>query len=52
MHERKSIMAKHVDAFIALPGGHGTMEELLEVIASSKLGIHDKLVSLFSLSTR
>ncbi|XP_052115248.1 cytokinin riboside 5'-monophosphate phosphoribohydrolase LOG1-like isoform X2 [Arachis duranensis] len=42
MHERKSIMAKHADAFIALPGGYGTMEELLEVIAWSQLGIHDK----------
>ncbi|XP_038975586.1 probable cytokinin riboside 5'-monophosphate phosphoribohydrolase LOG4 isoform X2 [Phoenix dactylifera] len=42
MHERKSEMAKHADAFIALPGGYGTMEELLEIIAWSQLGIHDK----------
>ncbi|KAJ1400306.1 LOG family [Sesbania bispinosa] len=48
MHERKSIMAKHADAFIALPGGYGTMEELLEVIAWSQLGIHDKPVGLLN----
>ncbi|XP_027341934.1 probable cytokinin riboside 5'-monophosphate phosphoribohydrolase LOGL6 isoform X2 [Abrus precatorius] len=42
MHERKSIMYEQADAFIALPGGYGTMEELLEVIAWSQLGIHDK----------
>ncbi|RYR29065.1 hypothetical protein Ahy_B01g053356 [Arachis hypogaea] len=35
-----------------LSGGYGTMEELLEVIAWSQLEIHDKLVRLFSLSTR
>ncbi|XP_054814252.1 probable cytokinin riboside 5'-monophosphate phosphoribohydrolase LOG4 [Prosopis cineraria] len=48
MHERKSEMAKHADAFIALPGGYGTMEELLEVIAWSELGIHDKPVGLLN----
>ncbi|XP_014493818.1 cytokinin riboside 5'-monophosphate phosphoribohydrolase LOG1 [Vigna radiata var. radiata] len=48
MHERKSVMAKHADAFIALPGGYGTMEELLEVIAWSQLGIHDKPVGLLN----
>ncbi|KAI4333123.1 hypothetical protein L6164_017967 [Bauhinia variegata] len=48
MHERKAEMAKHADAFIALPGGYGTMEELLEVIAWSQLGIHDKPVGLLN----
>ncbi|KAK7271573.1 hypothetical protein RJT34_27595 [Clitoria ternatea] len=48
MHERKSIMYEHADAFIALPGGYGTMEELLEVIAWSQLGIHDKPVGLIN----
>ncbi|KAH1228302.1 putative cytokinin riboside 5'-monophosphate phosphoribohydrolase LOGL6 [Glycine max] len=48
MHERKSTMFEHADAFIALPGGYGTMEELLEVIAWSQLGIHDKPVGLFN----
>ncbi|KAI0523393.1 hypothetical protein KFK09_005788 [Dendrobium nobile] len=48
MHERKSEMAKHADAFIALPGGYGTMEELLEMIAWSQLGIHEKPVGLLN----
>ncbi|KAK8943902.1 putative cytokinin riboside 5'-monophosphate phosphoribohydrolase LOG4 [Platanthera guangdongensis] len=48
MHERKSEMSKLSDAFIALPGGYGTMEELLEVIAWSQLGIHDKPVGLLN----
>ncbi|XP_039114709.1 cytokinin riboside 5'-monophosphate phosphoribohydrolase LOG1-like isoform X2 [Dioscorea cayenensis subsp. rotundata] len=42
MHERKSVMASHADAFIALPGGYGTMEELLEMITWYQLGIHEK----------
>uniref|UniRef100_A0ACD6A818 Uncharacterized protein n=1 Tax=Avena sativa TaxID=4498 RepID=A0ACD6A818_AVESA len=44
MHERKSEMAKHSDAFIALPGGYGTIEELLEIITWAQLGIHNKPV--------
>lgn len=48
MHQRKSEMEKNADAFIALPGGYGTMEELLEVIAWSQLGIHDKPVGLLN----
>lgn len=48
MHQRKSEMAKHADAFIALPGGYGTMEELLEIIAWSQLGIHEKPVGLLN----
>jgi uncharacterized protein (TIGR00730 family) len=31
MHERKAMMARHADAFVAMPGGFGTLEELLEV---------------------
>lgn len=46
MHQRKAEMAKHSDAFIALPGGYGTLEELLEVITWAQLGIHDKPVGL------
>nr|KYP68543.1 UPF0717 protein At5g11950 family [Cajanus cajan] len=42
MHQRKAEMARHSDAFIALPGGYGTLEELLEVITWAQLGIHDK----------
>ncbi|XP_073111375.1 cytokinin riboside 5'-monophosphate phosphoribohydrolase LOG1 isoform X1 [Elaeis guineensis] len=44
MHQRKAEMARQSDAFIALPGGYGTLEELLEVIAWAQLGIHDKPV--------
>ncbi|CAN1274740.1 Cytokinin riboside 5'-monophosphate phosphoribohydrolase LOG3 [Linum perenne] len=44
MHQRKAEMAKRSDAFIALPGGYGTLEELLEVITWAQLGIHDKPV--------
>ncbi|PON74220.1 Cytokinin riboside 5'-monophosphate phosphoribohydrolase [Parasponia andersonii] len=49
MHQRKAEMAKHADAFIALPGGYGTMEELLEMITWSQLGIHDKPVGLLNI---
>ncbi|RCV46950.1 hypothetical protein SETIT_9G572500v2 [Setaria italica] len=44
MHQRKAEMATHSDAFIALPGGYGTLEELLEVITWAQLGIHRKPV--------
>ncbi|CAN1770884.1 Cytokinin riboside 5'-monophosphate phosphoribohydrolase LOG5 [Linum perenne] len=46
MHQRKAEMARHSDCFIALPGGYGTLEELLEVITWAQLGIHDKPVRL------
>jgi uncharacterized protein (TIGR00730 family) len=42
MHERKAMMGEMADAFVALPGGIGTLEELLEVATWSKLGIHAK----------
>jgi uncharacterized protein (TIGR00730 family) len=42
MHERKAKMGELADAFVALPGGIGTLEELLEVATWSKLGIHAK----------
>jgi uncharacterized protein (TIGR00730 family) len=42
MHERKALMADLSDAFVALPGGIGTLEELLEIATWSKLGIHAK----------
>jgi hypothetical protein len=42
MHERKLMMADHSDAFIALPGGIGTAEEIFEVFTWSQLGIHLK----------
>jgi uncharacterized protein (TIGR00730 family) len=42
MHERKSRMVEDTDAVIALPGGSGTFEELLEVITSKRLGLYTK----------
>jgi len=44
MHERKSVMAGLADGFIALPGGLGTLEELLEVLSWAQLGVHWKPV--------
>ncbi|KAM0941613.1 putative LOG family protein [Dioscorea sansibarensis] len=49
MHKRKAEMAKHSDAFIALPGGYGTLEELFEVITWAQLGIHNKQVGLLNI---
>ena len=46
MHERKRIMAEHADAFLALPGGIGTLEEFFEVWTWRQLGYHDKPVGL------
>ncbi|XP_038973260.1 cytokinin riboside 5'-monophosphate phosphoribohydrolase LOG1-like isoform X2 [Phoenix dactylifera] len=48
MHQRKAEMARQADAFIALPGGYGTLEELLEVITWAQLGIHGKPVGLLN----
>ncbi|KAE8057352.1 hypothetical protein FH972_014053 [Carpinus fangiana] len=48
MHQRKAEMARYSDCFIALPGGYGTLEELLEVITWAQLGIHDKPVGLLN----
>ncbi|KAL6198098.1 hypothetical protein ACLB2K_027890 [Fragaria x ananassa] len=48
MHERKAEMAHEADAFVALPGGYGTLEEFLEVISWAQLGIHQKPVGLLN----
>jgi len=42
MHERKALMAALADAFIALPGGLGTLEELFESLTWGQLGLHEK----------
>lgn len=42
MHERKARMAALADAFIALPGGYGTLDEFLEILTWAQLGIHQK----------
>ncbi|KAF9999163.1 hypothetical protein BGZ79_007210 [Entomortierella chlamydospora] len=49
MHTRKALMNKLTSAFITLPGGYGTMEELLEVTTWSQLSIHKKPVMLFNM---
>lgn len=46
MHERKATMAAHADAFVALPGGIGTFEELFEVWTWGYLGLHEKPLAL------
>src|SRR6516225_7515763 len=46
MHERKALMSRLADGFIALPGGYGTIEEVVEAVTWSQLGIHDKPVGL------
>ncbi len=48
MHTRKATMASLADAFIALPGGFGTFEELLEMITWSQLGIHRKPIGILN----
>lgn len=48
MHDRKRMMAEHADAFLALPGGIGTLEELFEVWTWRQLGYHDKPVGLLN----
>ncbi|XP_010552635.1 PREDICTED: cytokinin riboside 5'-monophosphate phosphoribohydrolase LOG8-like [Tarenaya hassleriana] len=48
MHERKASMQREAEAFIALPGGYGTMEELLEMITWVQLGIHNKTVGVLN----
>jgi uncharacterized protein (TIGR00730 family) len=46
MHERKALMAELADGFVAVPGGIGTLEELIEVFTWSQLGIHAKPVGV------
>ncbi len=49
MHERKAEMIRRSDAFIALPGGFGTLEELAEVLTWAQIGIHRKPVGLLNI---
>ena len=48
MHERKALMAELADAFVALPGGIGTLEELFEVYTWAQLGLHTKPCALLN----
>jgi hypothetical protein len=49
MHERKALMAELSDAFVALPGGIGTLEEFAEVTTWTQLGLHSKPTGLLNL---
>lgn len=49
MHERKARMAAEAEAFVALPGGLGTLEELAEIATWAQLGIHAKPVAVLDL---
>ncbi|HEY0202393.1 MAG TPA: TIGR00730 family Rossman fold protein [Burkholderiaceae bacterium] len=51
MHERKALMAERSDAFVALPGGIGTFEELFEIWTWRQLGYHDKPVGLLNVGS-
>ena len=50
MHERKALMADLSDAFIALPGGFGTMDEFCEILTWAQLRIHSKPVGLLNVN--
>ena len=48
MHTRKALMGERADAFLILPGGFGTMEEMFEVLAWQTLGLHTKRIVLLN----
>ena len=48
MHARKALMEELADAFVALPGGYGTFEELLEIVTWAQLGLHAKPIGLLN----
>ena len=48
MHQRKALMADLSDAFVALPGGYGTGDELFEILTWAQLGIHVKPIGLLN----
>jgi uncharacterized protein (TIGR00730 family) len=50
MHERKALMGNLSDAFLALPGGFGTLEEFCEAITWTQLGIHNKACGLLNVA--
>jgi uncharacterized protein (TIGR00730 family) len=50
LHERKALMAELSDGFVALPGGFGTLDELMEQLTWSQLGLHSKPVGLLDIA--
>ena len=51
MHERKALMSERADAFLALPGGIGTFEELFEIWTWRQLGYHDKPIGILNVAS-
>jgi len=49
LNDRKALMMKHSDAFIVLPGGVGSLDELFTVLSAASLGYHDKTVILYNM---
>jgi uncharacterized protein (TIGR00730 family) len=50
MHERKALLASRADAFVALPGGYGTLDEFIEIVTWAQLKIHAKPCVLVNLT--
>jgi uncharacterized protein (TIGR00730 family) len=50
MHDRKALMAGLSDAFLALPGGYGTLDELFEILTWAQLKFHDKPIGLLNVN--
>lgn len=50
MHERKALMASRAEAFLALPGGFGTLDELCEIVTWAQLSYHQKPIYLYNAS--
>jgi uncharacterized protein (TIGR00730 family) len=48
MHQRKALMAERADAFVALPGGYGTGDELFEILTWAQLGFHARPIGLLN----
>jgi uncharacterized protein (TIGR00730 family) len=48
MHARKALMAEMADGFISMPGGYGTLEETIEMLTWTQLGIHEKPIGLMN----
>jgi cytokinin riboside 5'-monophosphate phosphoribohydrolase len=50
MRERKAVMEARADAFVMLPGGFGTLEEIAEILTLRQLGLHDKPIIIFNVA--